>query len=393
MRIPIFLVLLFLTSIAAPFAAGVTIETQFNDGSTSYEHTFSSSGIGPAGEITIPYGAEVTNAEFVLTGAPSSSVWSNVTSNSDFGGAGSGSWSGQPPGMGYGSRNNLMVENDEMRLTDTPTELTTSFDSTNGVSNINGATQNTTGEFISLNNEDFKGVTSSPLPHRMNNGTWSYAGPTVNIGDERLVLMWSSSSIYNAPNFQRYNATTGEYNTSYTIQYSTCTSSTLSYIYDVEVDGSTLWVVSYNNRYISKWTISGNYLTCQQYWSFSYPYYPAGVSVDPVSNQLFLYLYQQQSPSYNHYLWQVERASPSIANQSFVLGNQQDFPSGNPAGLSVNGSRITTNMYSSSYSIHHYFENSGSWITQLGSKQFSSKGHYGLSNGENGDLLQIKFFA
>ncbi|MBT3772228.1 MAG: hypothetical protein HOF90_04945 [Euryarchaeota archaeon] len=387
MRIQVFLVLLFVSSIFAPLASGSSTETQFNDGSTSFSQTFTTSGSGTAGDITIPYGAEVTSAEFNLQGAPSSSSWSNLSTNADFGGAGTSSWVGQPPGMQQGYRNALEIENDEVQLRSTPTYLTTTFDNANSVSNLNGATLSTTGEYLSPATQDFKGVTSTPTPHQMKNGTWSYAGPTVNIGDERLVLMWSSSSVSPAPTFQRFNATTGEYNTSFTIQYSSCISSTLAYIYDIEIDGKDLWIIGRSNRYLSKWTINGNYLTCQQYWMFSSPYYPSGVSVDPVTDQLFVYLYQQQSPSYNHYLWQVNRASPSIANQTFLLGNQQDFISGNPAGLAVNGSRVTTNTQSTSYSYHHYFDFTGSWITHLGSKQFTNKGHYGLSNGEDGDLL------
>ena len=85
--------------------AGVT-ETQFQDGSTSYTHTFTGTGDGFAGNLTFPYGAEVTSASFDISGKPSSTSWGNMTTNANFGGAGTGSWSGTP-GFAYGSRSNL----------------------------------------------------------------------------------------------------------------------------------------------------------------------------------------------------------------------------------------------------------------------------------------------
>ena len=46
MRQAIFLTLLFVLSVMSPLAAAATTETQFKDGSTSYEHTFSQKGTG-----------------------------------------------------------------------------------------------------------------------------------------------------------------------------------------------------------------------------------------------------------------------------------------------------------------------------------------------------------
>ena len=73
------LVLIFLCSVMSPLAGAATVETQFKDGSTSYTHTFSGSGNGTAGVVSIPYGAEVTAATFNLRGEASSTSWTNFT--------------------------------------------------------------------------------------------------------------------------------------------------------------------------------------------------------------------------------------------------------------------------------------------------------------------------
>ncbi|MAI09061.1 MAG: hypothetical protein CMA08_00540, partial [Euryarchaeota archaeon] len=96
MRKALFLTLLFLVSLATPMASAATTETQFKDGSTSYTHTFNSAGEGNAGLITLPYGAEVTGARFNLVGEASQTTYTNFTTNSHFGGAGSGRGAGAP---------------------------------------------------------------------------------------------------------------------------------------------------------------------------------------------------------------------------------------------------------------------------------------------------------
>ena len=107
----------------APMAAGATVETQFSDGSTSYSHTFSGTGNGTAGYLTIPYGAEVTDVEFNLREKQSSTSYSNFyTTDAHFGGAGDGSWSGSPPSpFTSGQRNNVDVSSKTMTLKGNPT--------------------------------------------------------------------------------------------------------------------------------------------------------------------------------------------------------------------------------------------------------------------------------
>ena len=88
MRQAIFLTLLFVLSVMSPLAAAATTETQFKDGSTSYEHTFSQKGVGPAGTITLPIGANVQSATFNLLGEASTTTYTNFTTDSHYGGAG-----------------------------------------------------------------------------------------------------------------------------------------------------------------------------------------------------------------------------------------------------------------------------------------------------------------
>ena len=121
MRKAIILILLFLLSTFSPLASGVSTETKFASGETSYTHTFNGQGNGSAGQIDIPYGAEVSAANFNLRGDPSSAQYSNLTSDRDFGGKGSASWSGLPPGMAYGYKSNVEMDNDDVQLLGQPT--------------------------------------------------------------------------------------------------------------------------------------------------------------------------------------------------------------------------------------------------------------------------------
>ncbi len=386
-RMALSLVILFVVSSLSPLAAAATIETQFKDGTTSYEHTFTGTGVGSAGDITIPYGAYVTQATFNLEGRASTSSWSNLTSDGDFGGAGTNSWVGTPPGiLQYGLRSNLEVENGDIHLKTQPTDRTSTFSSSSHVSNAGGATHNTTGQFVALSDQGFNGVTYQPAKKSLGNGgSWNYPGPIANLGDEIHVLMYSSTSTGQVPQIQRYNSSTGVYIGTASISYGSCTTSAIYYIYDATSDGNnTVWLVSYSYRYVSKWTISssGDW-SCSQYWLMSSPYYPLGISVDPVSNELFLAVYESMSPNYYHYLWQVSRSFPTTANLTYTLGSNTKL-SGLGAGLVVEGDRVTYNKYATNYALHNYFDIGSGVSVHLGSNQFNNVGHYGLENMRDG---------
>ena len=72
MKKAVFLVAVFLISLAAPMTSADVTETQFQDGSRSYTHTFTGTGDGFAGNLSFPSGAEVTDASFDISGEPSS---------------------------------------------------------------------------------------------------------------------------------------------------------------------------------------------------------------------------------------------------------------------------------------------------------------------------------
>ena len=385
------LVILFVVSSLSPLAAAATIETQFNDGTTSYEHTFTGTGgVGSAGEITIPFGAHVTAASFDLEGRASTSSWSNLTSDSNFGGAGTNNWVGTPPGiLQYGMRSNLEVENGDIHLKTQPTDRMSTFSSSTHVSNAGSATHNTTGQFVALSDQGFNGVTYQPpkksLTYSGSAPSWNYPGPIVNLGEEIHVMMYSSASTGQIPQIQRYNSTTGVYIGTASVSYGSCTSSAIYYLYDATSDGNnTAWLVSYSYRYVSKWSISssGDW-SCSQYWLMSSPYYPLGISVDPVSNELFLAVYESMSPNYYHYLWQVSRSFPTTANLTYTLGSNTKL-SGLGAGLVVEGDRVTYNKYATNYALHNYFDIGSGVSVHLGSNQFNNVGHYGLENMRDG---------
>lgn len=394
-RYSFLLVGIFLLSILAPLATAATVESQFDDGSTSYSHTFNGQGVGTAGSLTIPYGAEVTNAQFNLRGSPSTFTYSNLSSDANFGGAGGGTWQQQPPpGLGYGYRTGVEVEDGNVSLLTVPTDKTSSLASTSHISNLNGAHHNTSGQFVSLSDIGHYSPTMNPTSRTLVNGSWSYPGPVVNLGNDTHILMWSSSSIYTAPTAYRYDTDSGEYEGMSSLNYGNCTSSVANYIYDATGDGTdTAWTVSYSYRYIAKWSISNTGVwTCDQYWTVSGTYYPSGISVDSETDELYIYMYQQQFPNYYHYLWQVDRAFPNSWNQSWSLGSGANLK-GNPAGLAVEGSRATINTYQSNMAEHHFYEIDGMFANRLGAYTFSNQGHYGLENLQDGTLGYTCYYS
>jgi len=163
MRLAMFLTLLFVLSTLSPLAAGATTETQFKDGSTSYEHTFSGSGNGTAGVVSIPYGAEVTSAQFNIRGDASSTSWTNFTTNDHYGGVGdtdyTSSNAGSPSPFTTARRDNIDVSGQTAYLKGNPTEFTPRFSSTSSVSTLGSAHLNTTGEFVALGDQGYTSPT------------------------------------------------------------------------------------------------------------------------------------------------------------------------------------------------------------------------------------------
>ena len=285
----------------SPLAAADVTETQFQDGSTSYTHTFTGTGDGFAGNLTFPSGAEVTSASFDIAGKPSSTSWGNMTSNSDFGGAGTGTWSGTPPGFAYGSRSNLEVGNDQVKLVGNPTNNVNGMDRSAEASST--GTINNTGGFAANGDLGFVGATKPLSSFSLTSSSSTYRGFVISHGDEYHSATSTSSSMYNTPVVKRYNSTTGSYLGTASVSSGSCSYSTPLYsTYDATSDGNgNVWTVSYSYRVLVKWSVSltTGAWTCLNTYSYSGSYYPVGVDVDEDSGRMFLLLFEQSYPNYN----------------------------------------------------------------------------------------------
>ena len=116
----LFLTLVFVLSVMSPLAGAATTETQFKDGTTSYEHTFSQKGVGPAGVVALPIGAEVQSATFNLLGEASTTTYTNFTTDAHYGGAGdtdyTSSSTSSPSPFTYARRDNFEVDSQTVSL-------------------------------------------------------------------------------------------------------------------------------------------------------------------------------------------------------------------------------------------------------------------------------------
>lgn len=388
MKKSLFLCTIFLVSLFSPVAlAGVT-ETQFQDGSTSYTHTFTGTGDGFAGNLSFPYGAEVTAASFDISGESSSTNWGNLTTDSDFGGSGTGSWSGAPPGFGYGYRTSLEVRNDQVQLTGTPT------DDVNGMDRSAEATStgtiNNTGGFAANGDQGFIGSTKPLTALSLTGSSSSYRGFIVAHGDEYHTATYTSTYPSSTPVIKRYNSTTGAYIGSASISFgSQCSTTAMYYAYDATSDGNgTAWTVSYSNRLIVKWTISstGAWTCVQSYNSPATNLYPSGVDIDEDTGKMFLLYYQSSFPNYNRYLYEVDPTNPTRINGSWLLGTREELGSTStqPGGLVVDLPKIVSNEYYRTEGYHNHFTMDGIFVERNGKIKISGGGHYGMDQlGDN----------
>ena len=364
----------------SPLASPEVVETQFEDGTTTYTQTFQSTGFGLAGNLTFPYGAEVTGASFDITGAPSTTTWGNLTTNSDFGGAGTSSWSGVPPGFAYGYRSNMEVENDEVTLVGTPTNNVNGLDLSSDATST--GTINNTGGFASNGDHGMIGSSKSLSTISLTSSTSSYRGFVVKDGDTIYSATYTSTSVWTTPTVKRYNATTGSYLG--TASVGTCPgySQPLYTTYDATSDNNgKVWTANYNYRILVEWDVSENGIwTCAG--TYSYSYYPVGVDIDEESGRMFLLMYQSSFPNYNRYLYEVNPSSPTQVNGSYLLGTRDAMGNGGTdgAGLYVSLPKIVTNEYSSSRGYHNYFTMNGNLVTKQGKIQISGGGHYGMDD-------------
>ena len=388
-RIALFILITLVSSTALPLAAAVT-ETQYADGSTTFSHVFSQAGDALTPGVTLPYGAQVNNVEFELEGSASTTTWINLTDDADFNGPGSTNTNFYPSWFNGAYRQNLLSDNDELTLK--PVETTTywSLTSANDVASSSGGTLNTTAGHFSAAENDLIGAKTERTETMATGGQWSYTGPLVQQHGEIHVSRWTSSSMSNAPVIDRYNATTNAFIGSISLTMNTCTSSAARYIYDITSDGDgTVWMVSWNYRYISRWTVSstGSY-TCQAAWSMpstSGTRYPYGIAFDPTDGEMYLMTGTYQSPNYNFDLWKVNRTNPTTALQTWNIGGLRSGY-GTPAGLDVQMPRITYNVfctYSTSTnckarSWHSVYHTGPMWPEHQGDILYPNTAQYGI---------------
>ena len=397
MRKALFLILLFTVSLFGPMASSATVETQFMDGNTSYTHTFSGTGNGTAGYLTIPYGAEVTAAQFNLKGEASSTTYSNFTTNAHFGGVGDGIWSGSPPSpFTLGSRTDIEVASQSMSLKGNPSVQAIDFSRTSQVQSKVGAHQNTTGQFASLSDQGYTGLTKKFLPFTVSSSaSWQYIGVVVLVDNEYHIMRYSSSSLYNTPTILRINSTTGAYIGTASISTNGCSTSSYYNMVDATVDGTTVYTAHYTSYYMTKWSVitSGTAKSwrCDGSWQYSNNYV-TGVDIDDATGKLYVATYSYSANA--HYLNEVSKSSPSSIQGTWTLATGSTV-SRYGAGMIVNMPTIIYNEYDQTYvsgvgynydSYHHFFTMNGNFIEHMGEMSVPEGGHYGMVDSELGQF-------
>ena len=403
MRRALLLVLIFTLSTLTPLASGATTETQFKDGTTSFSYTFTGTGNGTAGVVSMPYGAEVTAATFNLNGEASTTSWINWTTDDHYGGAGDAyvSSSGYLPSpYTYTYRQNLEVDNQVISLAGTPTTTYAGFDQTSDVSNLNSATINTSGEFIALGDQGYISPTKKVSQTLISQTSGYYRGLVVPISDyEYHVLRYSSSYITSSPTIERVNTSTGGVISTATLNYNsgnTGCGTTGNYydLTDATIYNDTIMYTTSRNYYIlTKWTYTNTMWTCQASYNFGSSNYLTGVDFDDATGKMYVATWNRNS--YYHYLNEVNPSSPTVINQSWLMTYNSDYYAYG-AGLVVNMPNIIYNMYNhpsasnSDRKSHHYhytYNSNNGFIYEQGIITSTDAGHYGLVDGPDNTMF------
>ena len=403
MKRAIFLISLFLLSISSPLAASSYTNSQFDDGTTSFEHKFSSSGDVNAGDITMPYGAEVTEASFSFRGEASQTSWINFTSDSDYGGTGdnNGYISGNVPSpFTSGYRYYLNTQNQGMELQGNPTNVVNVLSRSGDLSSSGNTIHNTTGQFVALSDQGYNSLSMKyPDFTVSSSSSWGYVGVVLLYDDEYFVLKYSSSYPSQQPTILRINSTTGAYIGTASMNIGSCSSTSsnsLFYnIYDATVYDGSIWTVHYTYYTVNKWSVtktaSSLSWNCQNTWYSNAQGYINGVDFDDNSGKMYLSTYSYQSR--DHYLHEVDSTNPTMINGTWSIGSAAGIVSSYGAGLVVNLPTIIYNEYdrsTSGYPSRHYFFNfNGISPTLMGSESLSSRGHYGLTESDDGRILFV----
>jgi len=390
MKRAILMCLLMLTVLFVPAVSSEVTETQFTNGQTSSTHTFTGTGNGSAGEISIPYGAVVTDSEFTLTGIPSSESYGNLTTNADFGGTGSSSWKNIPPGFAYGYRSNLETSLDSISLKGQTSIGEYPFEKAGDISSTTGF-HNTTGEFVANGDQGYIGVTTKKSSLAVDtSAAWNYPGPVTFDENEVHVLHWNTTSFTIPPSVMRFNRSTGDYEGAANLAINTCHFGANYYLRDVTSGGEgIMWTVAWNYDVIAKWTLNSAKTTwnCDSSWQMNYPYEPVGIDIDEDTGDMYLYVYEANfQANYPRHLYQVSTSNPLQVNSQWNLGDADDYKSTISSGLVVNLPLIITGEYSSAQSRHHYYNLIGGFVDRMGVQEFAGMPHYGMEQSEEGNL-------
>lgn len=387
-------------SLATPLASSENIASQFDDGSTSFEHTFNSKAEVNAGELTMPYGAEVTEASFQLQGEASQTSWINASSDSDYGGTGNtdGYISGNVPSpFTSGYRYYLNTQNQGLELQGNPTNVQNVLSRPSDLVSIGTATHNVTGQFVALGDQGYNAASIKHSDFTVDSSAaWGYMGVVVLYEDEYMVMKYSSSYPSQQPTILRINSTTGAYIGTANMNVGACSQSTSSLyynIYDATVYNGSIWTVHYSYYTINKWSIVKTATSlswnCQESWYTSSQGYINGIDFDENSGKMYLSTYNYASS--DHYVHEVNPTNPTMINGTWSIGSAGGITSSYGAGLIVNLPTIIYNEYdrsTSGYPSRHYFFNFNSISpTLMGIETQNRKGHYGLTESGDGKLL------
>jgi hypothetical protein len=387
----IFLTLVFVLSVMSPLAGAANTETQFKDGTTSYEHTFSAKGTGAAGEISLPIGADVQSASFSLLGEASTTSWTNFTTDTHYGGAGdqdyTSSNAGSPSPFTTARRDNLEVSSQTVSLQGNPTELMPRFSSSSSVATLGNAHLNTTGEFVALSDQGYTSPTKQFSDLRIASNTpWSYTGVVIPINSSEIhVLRYSNQYMTNNPAaIMRINAVSGAYLGTATYTTGSCGSNAMYGIHDADVYNGNVYTAHYSYYKVNKWNVGWNtqgtqvQWSCQSTYNYNYPNYVTGIDFDDNTGKMYIGVYDTSAQ--NHYLKEVNPSSPTVVTGTWLMTSTSYYYD-HGAGLTVSMPNVMYNIYymNTDYkSKHYHFTMANGLLSSQGERTMPGGGHYGM---------------
>ena len=395
MQRALFLVMVFLLSVLSPLAGAATTETQFKDGTTSYSHTFSQKGEGAAGVVSIPYGAEVTSASFSLRGDASSTSYTNFTADNHYGGAGDARIQGQsgvsPSPFTTAYRENLDVNAQTVYLKGNPTEVMPRFQSTSDVSSLGSAHLNTTGEFVALSDQGYVSPTKKYTDLTVSSSAaWGWMGVVVPVNSSEVhVLRYSSSSMTSTLYIMRINPSTGAYIGQANINTGNCGTSARYNIHDADVYNGDVYTAHWSYYTVNKWSVGWNTAgtavewSCQSTYNYQYPNYVSGIDFDDNTGKMYIAVYDNQAQ--NHYLKEVNAASPTVITNTWLLTSTTYYYDYG-AGLSVSMPNVMYNIYyyNTDYkSVHYHYSLQSGLLVSQGQRTMPGGGHYGIVDSDD----------